>query len=105
MSTATVMQTQIQNDFLHKSSLIANLMPLCSFSHPISFGTNFALISRVELVFLSTSLVHISPLSREDATLRPNEKKYKNSWERRRNEPFPFLRDGGSESKLEIYRD
>lgn len=50
------------------------VIPLCAlaFSHPISFGTNFALISRVELVFLSAS--RVSPLSR-DVALRSDERK------------------------------
>lgn len=45
--------------------LIVIVMPLYSFSfsHPISFGTNFALISRVELIFLSTSRVSPHSLS------------------------------------------
>lgn len=78
-------------------------MPLCAlaFSHPISFGTNFALISRVELVFLSAS--RVSPLSR-DVALRPDERKQIRGAGGEEEMSY-FLHGGGSESKLEIYRD
>lgn len=108
ISTAEARDFEYQMSFCANRLLIATSSKcFCvvarSFSQPISLGTNFALISRVELVFLSAS--RVSPHFREDAALRPDERKQIRIARGRRDEPLPFPRGDGSESKLEIYRD